>query len=116
MSTVPSQRAFSASNRVAGDSGSTWRKSTFGPPLAATAVARIVLVPAVNVTVVVTLAQVSQFPVGAKANSPAAGEPLTAMVIGRLAVEPLANRKVSRARPAGCPVIGHSTKLPDTLL
>src|SRR6266511_89768 len=112
-SMVPSQVAFSASYRMAEDSGSTSRKSTFGPPLAVT---RIALLPAFNVTVVVVLAQVSQLPVGAKTNSPAASVPLTAMLIGRLAVDPLAYRNVSRYRPVVCAGTCHCTKLPDTLL
>src|SRR6266545_3686940 len=76
---VPWQTAFSASYRVAGAGwGTTSRWSRLGPPLVVVAVTRMVLVPAVRVTVVVALAQVSQEPVGGKSRVPVA-VPLTVL-------------------------------------
>src|SRR2546423_446134 len=64
--------------------------STFGPPLAVVAVARIVLLPAFSVTVMVAAGQVSQFAVAGNETPPMASEPLTLMSRGRSAVLPLA--------------------------
>src|SRR2546421_6142567 len=85
------------------------RKSRLGPPLAPVAVARTLLVPAGTGALTETLCQVSQLAVGGKATAAAATVPLTAMSIGRLAVEPLAYRNASVAVPAWAAVTVNST-------
>src|SRR2546423_270091 len=87
----------------------TTRLSTFGPPFAVVAVARILLVPAASVTVSVAVFQVSQVPVPPKACAAATVPPLTAIAIGRLVVVPLAYRNVSVAVPALAAVTVNST-------
>src|SRR5947208_1401333 len=72
------------------------------------------LLPALRVTVVVAVAQVSHEPVGAKASVPAAA-PLTVRVMGRFAVVPLAYRKVSVAGPALAALTVHCTYEPTSL-
>jgi hypothetical protein len=88
---------------------STVTRSTFGPPVAVTAVARIVLVPAVTFTLIEAVCQAVHAPVPAKGTSSPASVPLTVMSIARLAVVPLANRKVSVAAPASDAVTDHWT-------
>src|SRR6266545_1516238 len=72
------------------------------------------LVPAGRVAVAVVVAQLVQAPVGAKA-SWVTTTPLTERFIGRLAVEPLANRMVSVTDPACARTTVHSTRLPTWL-
>src|SRR4051812_8768818 len=64
--------------------------STWGPPLAVTAVARIRLVPAESPTVNVTVCQVSQSPVLGNDSPVRTRVPLTEMSIGRSTLAPLA--------------------------
>jgi hypothetical protein len=64
-------------------------RSRLGPPLDVVAVARIVLSPALRVTVVETSAQLGHPPVPGKFTEPASAA-LTEMDIGRLVVLPLA--------------------------
>src|SRR6266498_3623463 len=99
-----------------GGSGWSWvsRKSTLGPPPAVVAVARIVLVPAFNVTMAVTVCQVLHAPVGGKASSSANRVPLAVMSIGRFAVLPLAYRNVRAAVPACAAFTVQCTLLPTT--
>src|SRR5438477_2886531 len=85
------------------------RKSRLGPPLAPVAVARTLLVPAGTGALTETLCQVSQLAVGGKATAAATTVPLTAMSIGRLAVDPLAYLKVSVAVPVAGMVTGNCT-------
>src|SRR6266511_108338 len=75
----------------------------------------MVFVPALSGTVAVALAQVSQELVGGKSSVPA-DVPLTVRVIGRLAVVPLAYRKVSVAVPAEATLTVHSTDAPTALV
>src|SRR5439155_1252493 len=84
-------------------------RSTLGPPLEVVAVARTLLVPALTAALTVTVAQVSQLPVGLNATPLAAGAPLTVMFIGRLAVLPLAWRNASVAVPAVAALTVHCT-------
>src|SRR6059058_1108721 len=71
------------------------RLSTFGPPAVPVAVARILLLPEARFSVVVTVCQVLHEPVALNARFVRWAVPLTAMVSGRLAVEPLAYRNVT---------------------
>ena len=73
--------------------------STFGPPFAVVAVARIVLVPAASVQASPSgPIQVSQFAVAGNDTPDATTAPLTAMSIGRSTVVPLAYRSTTCAR------------------
>src|SRR6266511_3457395 len=78
----------------------TRRRSRLGPPLAVVAVARILLVPAGSVVLMLASAQVSQLVVGLNAMSLAMVLLLTLMSIGRLTVVPLAYRNVRMTVPA----------------
>ena len=85
------------------------RLSTFGPPAASVAVARILLEPAARVSVVVTVCQVFHEPVVLNARLVRWFVPLTAMVSGRLPVEPLAYLIVTLNVPALAAPTVHST-------
>jgi len=76
------------------------RLSTFGPPAVPVAVARILLLPDARFSVVVTVCQVFHEPVELNARFVRWAVPLTEMVSGRLAVEPLAYRNVTLTLPA----------------
>src|SRR5205814_10659037 len=91
-------------------------ESTFGPPVAFTAVALIVLLPAFSVAVMVTVCQVSQLAVAGNETPPIASEPLTLMSMGRSAVEPLAYRNESLVVPADETFTVHWTELPATFV
>src|SRR6266540_2679708 len=80
----------------------TRRRSRLGPPLAVVAVARILLVPAGSVVLMLASAQVSQLVVGLNAMSLAMVLLLTLMSIGRLTVVPLAYRNVRMTLSASC--------------
>src|SRR5262249_7857231 len=83
-------------------------QSTFGPPAAPVAVARIALLPALRLTVTVAVAHVFHDPV--PGTFPVTGlPPLTLIGIGRLAVVPLAYRMVSFTLPAADRDTVHST-------
>src|SRR5882762_742482 len=77
----------------------TMMLSRLGPPFAVVAVARMVLLPALRFTVVVTVTQLAQSPVPAK-DRLATVVPLTMMFIGRFTAVPLANRTRSAVGPA----------------
>src|SRR6266540_1821814 len=89
--------------------GFTASLSTFGPPLAVVAVARIVLEPAFKLAVAVAVCQVVQEPVPGNASSSATSAPLTLMSIGRFVVAPLAKPNASVAVPAAAAFTVHST-------
>ena len=89
-------------------------QSTFGPPAATVAVARIVLLPAFRFTRTEAVDQVFYEPVVGKFSVTGA-PPLTLMAIGRAAAVPLAYRMVTRALPAAVRFTVHCTKLPATL-
>ena len=72
------------------------------------------LLPALRVTVIVVVAQVSQFAVGAK-ETDVTTVPLTEMVVGRAAVVPLAQRISTVADPAVVASTVTSLNEPDTL-
>src|SRR5215218_3216150 len=74
--------------------------STLGPPLAVVAVTRTVLLPALKVALIVSVAQVDQAPVPVNSCAAETTVPFTAMSIGRLVVVPLAYRMVRLASPA----------------
>src|SRR5438477_122927 len=90
--------------------------SAFGPPVAFTAVALIVLLPAFRVAVMVMVGHVSQLAVAGNETPPIASEPLTLMSMGRSAVEPLAYRNESLVVPADETFTVHWTELPATFV
>ena len=90
--------------------------STFGPPLAVVAVARILLVPALNPIVNVLSAQVSQLPVPGNDSPARTSVPLTLTSMGRSTVVPLAYRITALTLPAAAALNVHSTKLPATFV
>src|SRR5437763_266953 len=90
--------------------------STFGPPLAVVAVARILLVPALRPIENVLSAHVSQLPVPGNDTPACTSVPLTLMSMGRSAVEPLAYRNESLVVPADETFTVHWTELPATFV
>jgi hypothetical protein len=83
--------------------------STFGPPVAAVAVARTRFVPALTFAEKLASCQVVQAPVPGKASAGLTVVPLTEIRIGRLAVVPLAYRIWNATLPAVSAVTDHST-------
>jgi hypothetical protein len=88
----------------------------FASPLAVVPASRIVLLPAVTLTVTVLVTHVVHAPVPGKDTADAAVAPLTRTLAGRSVVVPLAKRMPRVAEPAFAAFTVHCTNPPTALV